>query len=71
MAVWRKIKVCQAAITVYSRLPHPTKLLSRIVCRGQGGFQGKKGTLKPDIGQQFTYDIFLKPMSPQKIRRRI
>ncbi len=40
------IKVCQMAITIYSGLPHPTRLLSIIVCRGQ---EAPKGTLRADF----------------------
>jgi hypothetical protein len=43
------IKVCQTAITIRSRLPHPTRLLSIIVCRGQEAPKGCNGTLRADF----------------------
>ncbi len=49
------IIVRQKAITICRGLSHPTRSLSRIVCRGQERPKGKIGTLR----------IFLKPMSPQ------
>ncbi len=42
-------KVSKTAITICSRLSHPTRSLSIIVCRGQEGPKGRKGTLRPDF----------------------
>ncbi len=41
--------VRQKAITIYRGLSHPTRSLSRIVCRGQECPKGRKGTLRPDF----------------------
>jgi hypothetical protein len=42
-------KVQQMIIIISSGLPHPTRSLGRIVCRGQNGPEGSKGILKPDF----------------------
>jgi hypothetical protein len=34
---------------IFSGLTHPTRSLSKIVCRGQEGPKGSKGNLKPDF----------------------
>jgi hypothetical protein len=52
MAVWLASnlkKVHPMAITICRGLSHPTRSLSRIVCRGQEGPKGSKGTLRPDF----------------------
>ncbi len=51
MAVWRASnkKKRQTVITICSELSHPTRSLSIIVCRGQEGPKGRKGTLGPDF----------------------
>jgi hypothetical protein len=49
-------KVCQTAITICSGLSRPTRSLRRIVCRGQEGSKGSKGTLRPDF-QANTLDL--------------
>jgi hypothetical protein len=41
--------VRQTAITICSGQAHPTRLLSRIVCRGQEAPKGSKNTLRPDF----------------------
>jgi hypothetical protein len=51
--------------TFCSGLPHQTRSLSRIVCRGRS-----KGTFYTDIqANTLIYAIFLKTMSPQETRR--
>ncbi len=51
---------------------HPTRFLSRIVCRGQEGPKGRKGgTLRPDFQANTKSRIFLKLISPQDTRRRL
>jgi hypothetical protein len=63
MAVWRPfclnsnflgrplltIMVPQKAITICRGLSHPTRSLSRTVCRGQERPKGRKGALRPDF----------------------
>jgi hypothetical protein len=39
----------QMAFVICRELSHPTSSLSRIVCRGQEGLKGSKGTLGPDF----------------------
>ncbi len=43
------IMVRQKAITICKRLSHPTRSLSRKICRGQEHSKGRKGTLRPDF----------------------
>jgi hypothetical protein len=44
---------------------HPTRSLSRIVCRGREGPKGSKGTLRPDFQANTRPRMFfLKPVSP-------
>jgi hypothetical protein len=51
---------------------HPTRSLSRIVCRGQERPKGRKGTLRPDFQASTRPRIFVKkPMSPQDTRRQL
>ncbi len=62
MAVWHtsNFKIgCQIAITICRGLPHPTRSLSRIVCRGQDGTKGSKGTLRPDFWA-YTWPVLFK-----------
>ncbi len=67
------IMVHQKAITICRGLSHPTRSLSRIVCRGKERPKGRKGTLRPDILANTTVYLgfFKKPMSPQDTRRQL
>ncbi len=78
MAVWQPfclnsnfldlltIMMRQKAITICRRLSHPTRSLSRIVCRRQERPKGRKGTLSHDFQANTRPRIFFKkPMSPQ------
>ncbi len=66
------IMVSQKAITICKGLSHPTRSLSRIVCRVQEGPKGRKGTLRPDFQASNRPKIFLKkPMSPQDTERQL
>ncbi len=56
-------KVCQTAITICRELSHPTRSLSRIVCRGQEGPKGSKGTLRPDFQANTPSLISMPPLS--------
>ena len=52
-------KMRQTARTICSGLPpHPTRSLSRIVCRGLQGPKGSKGTLRPDFQANIRPRIF-------------
>ncbi len=57
------------AITICRGLSHPTRSLSRIVCRGLEDPKGSKRTLRPDFQINTRHRIFLKPMSPQDKRK--
>ncbi len=59
-------KVHQTAITICSRLLHPTRSLRRIVCRGQERPKGSKDILRPDFQTNTWPRFFFKPMSPQE-----
>jgi len=54
----------QTTITICRMLSHPTRSLSRIVCREQERPKGRKGTLGPVSRQILDTGIFWKPMSP-------
>ncbi len=59
------------AITISRGLSHPTRSLSRIVCRGQERPKCRKGTLRPDFQAKTRPRTFLKPMSPQDTGRQL
>ncbi len=64
--------VRQKAITFCRELSHPTRSLSRIVCRGQEQPKGRKGTLRPDFQANNRPRMFYKkPMSPQDSGRQL
>jgi hypothetical protein len=68
MAIWPTLKLKKSAPnghTIIRRLSHPARSPSRIVCRGQEGHKGSKGTFRPDFQADNRPRIFLKPMSPQ------
>ncbi len=62
------IMVCETAITIGRGLSHPTRSLSRIVCRGQEHPKGSKGTLRPDFQARTRTRIFLKSQCHHKIQ---
>jgi hypothetical protein len=53
-------KMRQTAITICRGLSHPTRSLSRIVCRGQEGPKDSKDTLRPDFQVNTRPRIFFK-----------
>ncbi len=54
------------AITNGNGLSHPTRSLSRIVCKGQQGPKGCKGTSRPDFQANTLLRLFLKANVPTK-----
>jgi hypothetical protein len=66
------IRVHQKAIAICRGLSHPTRSLSRIVCRGQERSKGRKGTLRPDFQGNTRPSIFFKkPMSLHDTGRQL
>jgi hypothetical protein len=49
-------------------LPHPTRSLSRIVCRGQEGPKDSRGTLRPEFRANIRPWIFFKSHCHHKIQ---
>ncbi len=65
------LMVPQKAISFCRGLSHPTRSVSRMVCRGQERPKGRKGTLTPDFQANNRPSIsFKKPMSPQDTGRQ-
>ncbi len=62
------IMVHQKAITICRGLSHPTRSLSRIVCRGQERPKGRKGTLRLDFQANTSPGIFVKSQCHHKIQ---
>jgi hypothetical protein len=63
-------KARETTITICSWLSHPTRSLSRIVCRGQEGPEGSNGTLRPNF-QANTWLRFFKLKANVSTRRRL
>jgi hypothetical protein len=63
------IMVRQTAISICRRLSHPTRSLSRKVCRGQEGPRGRKGILRPDFQANTRPRIFFKSQCHYKIQK--
>jgi hypothetical protein len=70
MAVWHalNLKRAQIDITICRGLSHLTRSLSKIVCRGQEGPNGSKGTLRPDFRVNSRPRIFFKGQCHHKVQ---
>jgi hypothetical protein len=65
-------KAHQTAITICSGLSHPTRSLSRIVCRGQEGPKGSKGEyLRPDFQANTRSRLFLKANVTTRYKKEV
>jgi hypothetical protein len=69
MARFKLQKRRQTAITIYNGLSHPTRSLSRIVCRGKEPPIGSKGILRPDFQANNRPMIFLKANVTTRYRK--
>jgi hypothetical protein len=59
------------AITIRRGLTHPTRSLSRIVCRGQDCPECSKGTLRPDFQANTIPRIFYKANVTTRYRKTV
>ncbi len=74
MAVWHASnfkKAHQTDINICSGLSHPTRSLSRIVCRGQEGLKAVKEELSDMISRQILDIGFFKANLTTRYRREV
>ncbi len=72
MGVCRASNLKKGHQTAISRgMSHQTRSLSRIVCRGQEGTKGSKGTLRPDFQANIKSRIFFKANVTTRNRKTV
>jgi hypothetical protein len=62
---------CDRPLKIVMGLSHPTRSLSRIVCKGQERPKGRKGTLRPDIQANTRPRIFFKANFTIRYRKTV
>jgi hypothetical protein len=61
----------QKVITICRRLSHPTRSLSRIVCRGQERPNSRKATFRPDFQPLLYHEFFIKANVTTRYRKTV